>query len=39
MFKSVGVISSLAGSSALGPEAVAGELAILAGVIAFRKIK
>lgn len=39
MFKSAGVISSLSGSTLLGPEAVAGELAILGAIIAFRKIK
>lgn len=36
MFKSTAVISSLTGSAAAGPEAVAAELAILAAVIAFR---
>jgi hypothetical protein len=39
MFKSASVLGSLAGSSVLGPEAIAGELAILGGIIAFRKIK
>jgi hypothetical protein len=39
MFKSASVISSLGGSTLLGPEAVAGELAILGAIIAFRKIK
>jgi hypothetical protein len=39
MFKSASVIGSLGGSAALGPEAIAGELAVLAGIIAFRKIK
>ena len=39
MFKSASVISSLGGSSLLGPEAIAGELAVLGAIIAFRKIK
>jgi hypothetical protein len=36
MFKSASILSTLGGSAALGPEAIAGELAILGAVIAFR---
>lgn len=39
MFKSAATMGSLAGSASLGPEAIAAELAILAGIVAFRKIK